>query len=113
MDTIGERIKELRAEKGLTQKELAAELSITIPTLSHWECNYQEPSSKDIINLCKFFGISTDYLLGYAPIDYGQRISTLENKLISWFRALPSDAARREFVEQLPMHTSTEKRKKA
>ena len=111
METIGDRIKELRAEKGLTQKELALELSVTIPTLSHWECNYQEPSSKDIINLCKFFGTSTDYLLGYSFIDYGNGISALENKLIAWFRALPSDAARREFVESLPIRVSIKKKK--
>lgn len=62
--TFGEKIKELRIEKGLTQKETAKALAITVPTLSHWECNYQEPSFKDLINLCRFFKVSSDYLLG-------------------------------------------------
>ena len=64
MKTFGEILKELRIEKGLTQKALAKELSITIPTLSHWECGYQELSFKDLIALCKYFEVSADFLLG-------------------------------------------------
>ena len=64
MKTFGELLKELRVEKGITQKRLANELSITVPTLSHWECNYQEPSFKDLVRLCDYFEVSADYLLG-------------------------------------------------
>lgn len=64
METFGEKLKELRIEKGLTQKEVAQALSISIPTLSHWECNYQEPSFNDLKTLCRFFKVSSDYLLG-------------------------------------------------
>ena len=64
MKTFGELLKELRIEKGITQKRLAQELSITVPTLSHWECNYQEPSFKDLVQLCDYFEVSADYLLG-------------------------------------------------
>jgi len=64
MKSFGEILKELRTEKGLTQKALAQELSITVPTLSHWECGYQEPSFKDLIALCRYFSVSADYLLG-------------------------------------------------
>ena len=66
MRMFGEILKELRIEKGLTQKALAQELSISIPTLSHWECGYQEPSFKDLIMLCKYFEVSADYLLGLS-----------------------------------------------
>lgn len=66
MKTFGEILKELRIEKGLTQKALAQELSVTVPTLSHWECGYQEPSFKDLIMLCKYFEVSADYMLGLS-----------------------------------------------
>lgn len=62
--TFAERLKELRNEKSKSQKELAKELNFSIPTLSHWECGYQEPSFKDLITLCSYFQVSTDYLLG-------------------------------------------------
>lgn len=64
MKTFGKRLKELRIEKGYTQKALALALNITISTLSHWECDYQEPSFKDLIALCDYFSVSADYLLG-------------------------------------------------
>lgn len=66
MKTFGEKLKDLRLEKKLTQKELARMLSITIPTLSHWECDYQEPSIKDLIQLCAFFNVESDYLIGLS-----------------------------------------------
>ena len=64
MKTFGERLKELRIERGLTQKQVAEALAVTIPTLSHWECNYQEPSFKDLMSICKFYEVTSDYLLG-------------------------------------------------
>lgn len=70
MRTIAETIKDLRNEKNITQKMLAKSLSIPIPTLSHWECGYAEPSIKDIITLSNYFNVSTDYLLGRTD-DFG------------------------------------------
>ena len=66
MKIFGENLKELRIEKGLTQKALATALGVTIPTLSHWECGYQEPSYSDLIKICRFFGVSADYMLGLS-----------------------------------------------
>ena len=79
MNTFGKRIKEFRIERNLTQKELAKELSVTISTLSHWECDYQEPSFDDLLLLANYFNVTTDYLLGRAD-DFGViSISTQKN----------------------------------
>ena len=64
MKTFGEKLKELRIDKGLTQKKVAEALSVTGSTLSHWECNYQELSYKDLLTLCRFYEVSADYLIG-------------------------------------------------
>ena len=64
MSTFGETIKDLRKEKNATQREMAQALSVTVSTLSHWECDYQEPSFKDLALLAKYFDVSSDYLLG-------------------------------------------------
>ena len=64
MKTFGEKLKELRNESGLTQKQAAEILAVTVPTLSHWECNYQEPSFKDLAAICRFYKVTSDYLLG-------------------------------------------------
>ncbi len=68
MKTFGEKLKELRLEKGLTQRQVAEDLSVTVSTLSHWECNYQEPSFKDLMTLCRFYEVSSDFLIGLTEI---------------------------------------------
>lgn len=60
------RLKELRTEKGVSQKILAKKLHISISTLSHWECGYQEPSFEDLVALCNYFEVSADYFLGIS-----------------------------------------------
>ncbi len=96
MITFGEKIKDLRKERGATQKELAQALSITVSTLSHWECDYQEPSFKDLAMLANYFDVSTDYLLGITEDDSAPRLLTPvqsalpldETELLKNYRAL-------------------------
>ena len=61
---IKTRIKELRIEQGLTQKQLAALLNKSETGLASWEQGLAEPSVNDIRKLCKIFEVSADYLLG-------------------------------------------------
>ena len=61
---IGRRIKELRTEKGLTQQELAEILNVSSMSISFYENEQRKPDSDFIISVSKYFGVSTDYLLG-------------------------------------------------
>ncbi|MCL2861399.1 MAG: helix-turn-helix domain-containing protein [Firmicutes bacterium] len=58
------RIKELREEKGLTQKQLANQIGVDQRTISSYEIGHTEPDIKTIRKLCKIFDVSADYLLG-------------------------------------------------
>ncbi|MBQ8657956.1 MAG: helix-turn-helix transcriptional regulator [Clostridia bacterium] len=58
------RLKELRTEKGLSQKELAQKIGATYSAVSFWETGVNEPKISYVISLCKFFDVSADYLLG-------------------------------------------------
>ena len=64
MKAFGEILKELRKDKNLTQKNIAQALNVTVATVSHWECGYQEPSLKDFSQLCDLLEVSADVLLG-------------------------------------------------
>ena len=64
MKIIAKRIKELREEKGLSQKELAKELSVTQTTISKWEQDIRNPDIYTIVKMCKLFNVSADYFLG-------------------------------------------------
>ena len=61
--TLGEKIKKLRNEKGLTQKDLADQVHVTFQTVSKWENDENEPDVSTLRELAKLFGCSMDYLL--------------------------------------------------
>ncbi len=58
------RLKTLRIEKQLSQKQLADELNTTNSSICDWECGRAEPDIDTLINIAKFFEVSVDYLLG-------------------------------------------------
>ena len=58
------RLKELREEKGLTQKQLGEMFGLGRRTISVYETGVAEPSIQTIKALCKFFEVTADYLLG-------------------------------------------------
>lgn len=60
------RLKELRKEDGITQKTLAEAIGTTCDCIGFWEHGRSEPSIEFIIALAKYFGVTTDYLLGVA-----------------------------------------------
>lgn len=59
-----ERLKELRFERNLTQKQIADMLGISIRAYSHYETGDREPPIALIKQICKLFEVSADYLLG-------------------------------------------------
>lgn len=61
---FGTRLKEIRIENKCTQQTIANIFNVSKMTISAWETDKQEPSIDDITKLCKFFNVSSDYLLG-------------------------------------------------
>ena len=64
--TMGNIIKELRKERGLTQEELAERLGVTYQAISKWENNAGMPDISQVVPLASVFGVSTDVLFGIA-----------------------------------------------
>jgi len=58
------RIRELRKQMGMTQKELAKLLKIADSTLSYWEMEKYEPDTDALMQLSRFFKVPIDYILG-------------------------------------------------
>lgn len=58
------RLKQLREERKLSQKDVANKLKIPPTTYSGYENNKREPNSEMLINLADFFNCSIDYLIG-------------------------------------------------
>lgn len=64
MVNFGTKLKELRLQAGMTQKELAAKLDVTKSVVSYYELSERYPSPEVLIRLANIFHVSSDYLLG-------------------------------------------------
>ena len=60
------RIKEVREQRGLTQKYVALSLGVKGPSVSAWESGKTFPSAENLAALAELYGVSIDYLMGKA-----------------------------------------------
>lgn len=64
MEKLGERLKKLRIEKGLSQQNLSKELNIPRATIASWESGNRVPELSSLEILADYYRVSADYLLG-------------------------------------------------
>ncbi len=93
--SIETRLKDLRLEKNITQKELAEKLNINRVQYNQYENNYCNIPIKNLILISSFYNVSIDYILGFTneanykntfkvdKIEAGKRLKEFrkENKL--------------------------------
>lgn len=65
---IGENIKRLRRQKGITQETLAEHMHISAAAVSKWERGETLPDISMIIPLASYFDVSTDEILGLSSV---------------------------------------------
>ena len=64
MKTFGVRVKQELKVQGKLQKDLCEALKVKKSTLSEWLNGNNEPPMQTIVDIARFFNVSTDYLLG-------------------------------------------------
>lgn len=75
MPDLKDRIRQLREEKGLTQKELANEISVSQTAINYWENGKREPDFKTVKKIAEFFDTSPSYLMGWINRkDYSEKL---------------------------------------
>lgn len=77
--TFGQRLTDLREEKGIRQKELAVLINVSPSTVSNYENDVHYPDVAILCQLADYFNVSTDYLL--ARTDYRHNPNTLTRRL--------------------------------
>jgi len=70
------KIRELRKQKNVTQKELASFLQIADSTLSYWEMGKYEPDNESLKKLSNYFSVPIDFLLGHSSKSNPQILSS-------------------------------------
>ncbi len=68
MTSFATRLKELRIEKGLTQKQASLAVGLSPNAFANYEIGLREPSFDTLIRICRLFGVSADYLLGIEDL---------------------------------------------
>ena len=83
---------ELRREKGLSQRQAAAELGISQAVLSHYENDAREPKLEFVVKVCDYYKVTTDYILGRTKErgDGASRLSVKVNKIVDSLEKLKS-----------------------
>ena len=64
MANLGERLKLLRKETGLTQVDIAEQFHQSPRAYQYYEANTRRPEYDHLIALADFFDVSLDYLIG-------------------------------------------------
>ena len=64
MPTFGERLKQLRIERNITQRELANHLGIATNAYQNYEYDKRDMNIKSLTELADYFDVSIDYLTG-------------------------------------------------
>ena len=84
MENVGEKIYNLRKEKGVSQEELAEAVNVARPTISRWENNTVIPTTENIQKLCAFFGVEINCFLSeeeIAVVNAGQEIQPVAGEI--------------------------------
>lgn len=71
---LGQIMAELRAEKGIYQKELAAYLKVSVGTISNYEKGVHFPDPDTLCKIAEFFEVTADYLLGRTSFRYNPEL---------------------------------------
>ena len=62
-----DRLRALREDADIKQKDIAAALHIKPNTYNRYECGVNEPDIAMLLKMADFFGVSMDFLLDHAP----------------------------------------------
>ena len=92
METLGQRIRALRKNEGLTQAELAKELGVSSSAIGMYEQNRRVPDNETLLQICGIFGVTSDYMLGNvdSPNDVSDILDEF-NKRLTEYDALMFD----------------------
>lgn len=80
-DDLGERLRRLRVESGLSQESLANVLGVSRSCLRNWELSERLPPADMVAEIARYFHISSDYLLGLT--DLSCRYAGMTDRAIS------------------------------
>ena len=85
MSGMGERLKQLRLSKKMTQGTLAKKLGVSVSTVGMYERGQRNPDNEMLIKISKVFSVSVDVLLGVRELscEANDIITEMKEKIMS------------------------------
>lgn len=78
--TTVDKIFKLIKDKGITQYRLSKDIGVSEGHISDWKNGKSSPTSERLVKIAKYFGVTTDYLLG-ASYEESSEIQMIYNQL--------------------------------
>jgi len=98
---IGDMIRVLRRNKGITQEQLAEILDVSTPAICKWESGQSNPDINMLPVIARFFQVSIDFLLGFSTELKQETIKTICDEISQKFVELPFMDAQKEWIDCL------------
>ncbi len=100
---IGQRIRDLRKQKRMSQTELAKLAGVSQTTVTAWETGKAEPSSSAVSKLADIFNVTTDYLLGRPDKQETKKddVELSDDDVIMTWRGQPLSDEDRELIRRI------------
>lgn len=99
---IGDRIRELRSARRMSQTELAKAIHVSQQAITKWENGKSEPSSSAIDDIANYFNVSSDYLLERTSEKTPNKDLSKNQKLVAYsIDPDISDEERKDIIEMV------------
>lgn len=89
MSNLGDRIKDLRKQKNLSQSELADKVGISYAQIGRYETKGSQPPAETLKKIADTLGVSPDFLI-YGTSDEKAKTKLSDADLINQFKAIES-----------------------
>ena len=92
--TFGNRLRDLRERRDLTQREVSSHIGCSCKVLSNYELDKREPDFQTLVKICDFFEVTTDYMLGRTEVAIHYKdipLSSQSESLLTLYEKLPDE----------------------
>ncbi|MGM9904735.1 helix-turn-helix domain-containing protein [Lactobacillus sp.] len=81
-NTIGKYLRDLRRQRGMSQRELAVALGVSKQTVSNWEVGRKVPRMKAVEKIANVFGVSRSSILAGLPVEVLEQEGLIDRKVV-------------------------------
>lgn len=98
--TMGDRLRELRLRKNLSQEEVAKQIGVTRSAYSHYEINNRQPVYETLKKLAVLFNVSLDYIIGGEPVKPETQVTPEAIEIIRILNSMDQDK-RKQSIDRM------------